>query len=288
MRRYRLVHATRYDYEAPVERSYGRAHLIPSDTPGQRVLSSALEITPAPSNTADHRDYFGNVSTFYLVRRSHTTLTVTARSELEVDRAAPSLAVLDAQPWEDVRDSLAQHPATAEFRLGSPRARATTEVADYARTVFTPGRPFGSALLELTRMIHADFSYESGATTVHTTPAQLLRKRAGVCQDFTHFAVAGLRTLGLAARYVSGYLETQPPPGRPKLTGADASHAWPSAFLPGTGWIDFDPTNNQWVDDRYLVVAAGRDYADVPPLKGIVVTDSAKSTMRVSVDVNPL
>ncbi|UQX87473.1 transglutaminase family protein [Jatrophihabitans telluris] len=287
-RTYHLVHTTRYEYEAPVERSYGRAHLLPSDSDRQRVLDRELEISPVPSDTNDHLDYFGNISTFYLVRRPHTTLTVTARSRLLVDRPRPDVAQLDTLTWEDVRDSLAESPAIAEYRLASPRARASTEVTTYARSIFTPSRPFGSALVELTRRIHSDFSYETGATTVYTTPAQLLRKRAGVCQDFTHLAVAALRSVGLAGRYVSGYLETQPPAGQAKLQGADASHAWPAAYAPGHGWVDFDPTNDQWVDERYLVVATGRDYGDVPPLKGIIVTDSKKSTMQVSVDVNPV
>ena len=285
MTRYELVHETRYEYEATVERSYGRAHLIPQDGPGQRCLSTELEITPAPSDTTDHTDYFGNISTFYLIRRPHTTLVVTARSVLEVDRQQVDLTSLDPQPWENVRTRLAQHAAVGEYRLPSPRIRPSTEVAEYARSIFSPGRPIAEAFDDLVHRIHHDFTYKSGATTVRTTLSQLLEKRAGVCQDFAHLAVGCLRSVGLAARYVSGYLETRPAPGKQKLQGADASHAWASVFVPGTGWLDLDPTNNQWIDDRYLVVATGRDYGDVPPLKGIIVTESASSTMTVSVDV---
>jgi transglutaminase-like putative cysteine protease len=286
VRTYELVHTTRYEYEAPVARSYGRAHLTPHDSPGQRCLSTSLEITPQPADLSEHVDYFGNVSTFYLVRRSHTVLTVTARSRLEVDRDQPRTAPALAVGWEQVRDRLAEFPLIGEYRLASPRVQATADVADYAQTVFTPGRPIGACVDELVGQIYRDFTYKSGATTVRTTLSQLLRKREGVCQDFAHLAVGAMRSVGLAARYISGYIETQPPPGQQKLQGADASHAWASVFIPDYGWLDVDPTNNQWVDDRYLVVACGRDYSDVPPLKGVIVTDSLKSSMLVSVDVN--
>jgi transglutaminase-like putative cysteine protease len=285
MKRYELVHQTRYEYEATVERSYGRAHLRPGDVPGQHCVSCELEISPAPADISEHTDYFGNISTFYLVRRPHTSLVVTARSVLEVERAPVDLATLDRQPWENVRTRLAQHIAVGEYRLPSPRIRPSTEVADYARTIFTPGRPIAESLDDLVRRIYGDFTYRSGATTVRSTLTQLLEQREGVCQDFAHLAVGCLRSVGLAARYVSGYLQTRPAPGTQKLQGADASHAWASVFVPGAGWLDLDPTNNQWIDDRYLVVANGRDYGDVPPLKGIIVTESASSTMTVGVDV---
>jgi transglutaminase-like putative cysteine protease len=283
---YELVHTTKYEYEAPVARSYGRAHLTPRDSAEQRCLSTSLDISPTPADVSEHIDYFGNISTFYLVRTSHTVLTVTSRSQIEVHRPPPPLESGQDLPWEDVRDRLAQHPAIGEYSLPSPRVRPSTEVAAYASTVFLPGRPIFQALQDLTGRIYRDFTYRSGSTTVHTTLAHLLRKREGVCQDFAHLAVGSMRSVGLAARYISGYIETQPPPGKQKLQGADASHAWASVFVPELGWLDLDPTNNQWVDDRYLVVARGRDYSDVPPLKGVIVTDSRKSSMLVSVDVN--
>lgn len=287
MRQYRLVHSTRYDYESTVERSYGRAHLIPTDRPGQRCLSAELEITPHPADLAEHTDYFGNISTFYLVRQPHTSLTVTSRSELEIDRDQPPFDACTAG-WEEVRDEVAADPLAAEFRLPSPRIRPMRDVDTYAAESFGAGRPVLDAVADLMHRIHRDFRYSSGATTVHSTIRQLLDGKQGVCQDFAHLAVAALRSRGLPARYVSGYLETQPPPGRPKLQGADASHAWASVHLGEHGWVDFDPTNDQWVDDRYLVAATGRDYSDVPPLKGIIVTGSTRSKLRVSVDVTPL
>jgi transglutaminase-like putative cysteine protease len=288
MRRYRLVHVTRYSYDEPVSISYGRAHLKPVDQTGQSCLSSELIIDPQAAETSDHRDYFGNLSTFFCVREQHSELLVSARSELAIERSPSPLDELSALTWEDVRDSLVEHAAIAEYGLPSARIRPSSEVDDYARSVFTDRRPVGDAVSELFHRIHADFTYQTGATTVRTTLPQLLAKRVGVCQDFAHLAVGCLRSVGLASRYVSGYLETQPAPGKPKLQGVDASHAWASVYLPGVGWLDFDPTNDQFVDDRYIVTAVGRDYADVPPLKGVIVTDSRKSTMQVSVDVTRL
>ncbi|MDQ1716778.1 MAG: hypothetical protein QOE89_731 [Pseudonocardiales bacterium] len=286
--RYELVHSTRYDYQAPVERSYGRAHLKPRDCGGQRCISTSIEITPPPSDISDHVDYFGNISTFYLVRRRHTSLTVTARSEVEVERPPPPLAELSDLSWEQVRDTVTNHPEAGEYVLPSARIRPSAAISEYVQTVLPPGRSIGEVVADLFHRIHNDFEYRSGSTTVRTTVDQLLQNRAGVCQDFAHLAVGCLRSAGLAARYVSGYLETQPAPGRAKLLGADASHAWASVFVPSLGWLDFDPTNDQWVDHRYLITAYGRDYGDVPPLKGVIVTDSARSRLKVSVDVTRL
>lgn len=278
------MHRTTYEYDDEVTTSFGRAHLIPHDGDGQTCLQSELEIDPAPLDVSDHTDYFGNTSTYFCVLRPHTVLTVTSRSEVQVDRVPVELSALDERSWEEVRDSAAT-PASSEFRLPSPRLPPTPEVDDYARSVFTAGRPFGAALFGLVTRIYTDFEYKSGVTNVRTTLPQLLGKRQGVCQDFAHLAIGCLRSVGLPARYVSGYLETYPPPGQPKLQGADASHAWASVFVDTLGWVDIDPTNNQMVDDRYLIAAHGRDYSDVPPLKGVIVTDSEESTLTVGVDV---
>jgi transglutaminase-like putative cysteine protease len=171
------------------------------------------------------------------------------------------------------------------YLLPSPLVDLAPAVAAYARPSFDAGRPLGEALVDLLARISADFAYKPGTTTVRTTLPEVLRKRTGVCQDFAHLAIGCLRSLGLATRYVSGYLETTPPPGRPKLLGADASHAWASVFVPGRGWVDIDPTNDQFVDSSYVVAGWGRDYDDVPPLKGVIFTDAKTSTMRVSVDL---
>jgi len=169
--------------------------------------------------------------------------------------------------------------------LPSPRVVGSPDLANYAHSIFRPRRDIAGCLAELASQIHADFAYRKSSTTVSSTLSDLFRQRVGVCQDFAHLAVGVLRTAGLAARYVSGYLETFPPPGQAKLMGADATHAWAEAFLPGHGWIGIDPTNNQRADDRYIVAAHGRDYDDVPPLKGVIETESRRSKMTVSVDV---
>ena len=196
----------------------------------------------------------------------------------------------DGPRWELVADLLrtGTDPAVvdaSEFRLPSRLIELTDDVADYARPSFPPDRPVVLGALDLVHRIHAEFDYEPGVTSVSTKLDEVLAHRSGVCQDFAHLLVGCLRSLGLAARYVSGYLETQPPPGKTKLQGADASHAWVGLFVPGHGWVDLDPTNDLVVDDRFVVTAWGRDYGDVPPLKGVIFTESAKSTLDVAVDV---
>jgi transglutaminase-like putative cysteine protease len=288
MNRFQLVHSTRYTYDDEVSTSFGRAHLIPADGDGQRRIAASLDIAPGPVDVSEHVDYFGNTSTYFCVRHPHTELVVTARSVVEVDRGSVPLGAVAGRPWEQVRDETSGHAGAAEYRLPSPRLQVADEVQAFAARIFTPGRPLGPSLTALLGTIHDEFTYKTGVTTVRTTLPQLLRKREGVCQDFAHLAIGALRSVGLAARYVSGYLETDPPPGQAKLQGADASHAWASVYVGAAGWIDIDPTNNQLVDDRYLVAARGRDYSDVPPLKGVIVTDAHESTMQVSVDVTRL
>jgi transglutaminase-like putative cysteine protease len=282
---YLLTHTTSYVYDAEVTTSYGHAHLTPTQSAHQQLASHELEISPAAAEQIDNTDYFGNSSTFFVVREAHESLSVTARSRITVNRPAADSQALTQQPWALVAQACHQNPQVAEFTLPSPRVQGSPQLSDYANRVFTPGRSFGDAVTDLVGRIHQDFRYRSGATTVVSGISELLASRAGVCQDFAHLAVGCLRSVGLAARYVSGYLETRPAPGMQKLQGADASHAWAAVFAPGTGWVDLDPTNNQFVDERYVVAAVGRDYGDVPPLKGVIVTGAKKSTMRVSVDV---
>jgi transglutaminase-like putative cysteine protease len=173
------------------------------------------------------------------------------------------------------------------FVLPSPMIGHAPEVAEFAAELLRPARSLDEVLVDLLERI-GQFNYVTGVTTVSTSPVEVLDRRAGVCQDFAHLGVAALRAVGLAARYVSGYLETRPPPGRPRLIGADASHAWVSVFAPGLGWVDLDPTNHQFVDESYVVAAVGRDYGDVPPLRGVIFTESAHSTLEVSVDLTPV
>ncbi|MEE8600404.1 transglutaminase family protein [Euzebya tangerina] len=297
--RFQVTHHTAYDYESEVSSSYGEAHLLPRELPGQRVLGAELLITPEPAERVDRADYFGNRVTHFVLQEGHRDLTVTATSTVEVrGRVAagqhPSEQLLVAQPWEAVRDLLRDAAfatsrtglhGVADFLLDSPQAMTTAAAAAYAWPSFEPGRPILDAVAEFSSRIHADFEFNAGATTVGTPVDEVLARRAGVCQDFAHLTIAGLRAMGLAARYVSGYLETDPPPGQPKLQGADVSHAWVSVYVPQIGWVDVDPTNDQFVTDRYITTAWGRDYGDVAPLKGVIFTEGETTSLEVSVDV---
>ena len=294
-RTYDLVHRTEYVYDDEVTASYGRAHLIPRHGGRQRRVEAAIVVDPAPAEQREHTDFFGNRSVYFAVTEPHTRLVVTASSRVEVLPPAPEPAGAEVLTWEAVRDRLADRgdlsPELLDvrpFTLPSPMIARSAEVAAYAAASLVPGRALREMVTDLTVRIHTDFAYVAGATDVRTTLPELLERREGVCQDFAHLAVACLRSAGLAARYVSGYIETQPPAGRPRLAGADASHAWASVFAPGMGWVDLDPTNRQLVDDRYIVAAVGRDYSDVPPLRGVIYTESKLSKMRVSVDMIPL
>jgi transglutaminase-like putative cysteine protease len=283
---YRITHRTTYGYADEVGESFGRAHLLPRDRPGQTCLDGQVTVTPRPAELREHTDWFGNRATYFAVTASHRRLSVLAESTVAVDeRPAPATT----PPWEAVRDHLrgATDPLLLDARayaLPSPRLPVHAEVAEYARASFPAGRPVAEAAVDLCGRIHRDFRYVTGSSTVGSTVPELLARGSGVCQDFAHLAVAGLRAVGLAARYVSGYLETTPPPGRPRVVGADASHAWASVCT-GDGWLDLDPTNDQLVDASYVELAHGRDYADVPPLKGVIFAESTDSVMEVAVDM---
>lgn len=292
---YRVIHQTAYTYESEVSASYGEAHLLPRDMPGQVVLSSSLEVSPAPGQVTERTDYFGNRTHHFELHSAHTRLRVTADSLVQVsgrglfggeDGLDPAIT----QPWEAVRALLdapgdAETLAAVEFTLPSPQVGDSAAAAAYAVPSFTPGRPVLAAVEHLSHRINRDFSFRPGATGVGTPVDQVLGRRAGVCQDFAHLTLACVRSMGLAARYVSGYLETDPPPGQPKLQGSDVSHAWASLYVPGYGWIDIDPTNDQFVGDRYITTGWGRDYGDVAPLNGVIFTDGETESLRVSVDV---
>jgi len=289
---YRVVHRTEYTYDSPVTSSYGELYVMPRTAPGQVCRTSMVRIEPQPHDYHERTDYFGNRTAYFAVLEPHTQLTVTAESVVDVNRPGSLLLPVD-QAWETVRDRLHTDPAedafeAREFLLPSPKVAVTPDVAEYAAQSFPAGRPLTEALIALTAQIYNDFEYEPGSTSVRTTLTELLECRKGVCQDFAHLAVGCLRSVGLAARYVSGYLETVPPPGKPRLVGADVSHAWASVFVPDAGWVDLDPTNNRFVSDRYVTNAFGRDYGDVSPLKGVIYTESTKNDLHVSVDVAPL
>lgn len=284
---FRIEHRTSYAYSATVSASYGRGFLRPREIPGQHCREHQLTIEPAPSDAAESADVYGNNDSYFHVTASHSRLVVTGVSVVRVDRPSidPQLA---ETPWEDSVAALRDEPDAVEFVLASPLVEITEEARAYAAESLSPGRPILAAVLDLTHRIFRDFTYKFGATTIGTSVADVMRKRAGVCQDFAHLAVAALRSHGLAARYVSGYLATTPPSGTERVFGADASHAWAAVRLPDGQWLAFDPTNDQLADERYTTLAWGRDYRDVPPLRGVIFTDAKTSTMKVSVDVAPL
>jgi transglutaminase-like putative cysteine protease len=287
---YDVVHTTRYIYESEVSASYGQVHLMPRDLPGQVCRASSVRIEPEPADYRERIDFFGNRAAYFSIRQPHTRLTVTSTSRVDVqDRQVPPTG----PPWEEVRDRLAAADTDTEldarqFTLESPLVCVSAAVEQYAAPSFLPGRPVLDVVADISSRIHAGFAYRPGSTSVTTGLDEVLAGAEGVCQDFAQLAIGCLRARGLAARYVSGYLETRPPPGRPRRQGADVSHAWTSVFVPDLGWVDIDPTNDQFVNDRYLVTAWGRDYSDVPPLKGVIFTEGTGHELEVTVDVVPV
>lgn len=294
-RRYDVRHRTTYTYEGPVETCYERGFLAPRETPSQRVVSNDVTVSPAPHVITDHVDHYGNQSYYVEIRTAHSELVVEKRSLIDVHWPEPDLDALNRWTVASAAAALAESADPVDrvgHLLPSPLVQPAPEVVDYCRSVIDPSMGLGDAVIGLTRGIFRDFQYKSGVTTVRTTLPELLELRQGVCQDFAHLAIGCLRSLGLPTRYVSGYLETQPPPGQQKLEGSDASHAWASVMVPGldgqdAGWVDLDPTNDHLADSRYVVTAWGRDFRDVSPLKGVIFAENAgASTLKVAVDVN--
>lgn len=288
---YRIVHRTTYRYKHPVSLGNHVACLKPRSLPHHHLSHSELEIQPAPASLTERVDYFGNRQCFFSIQEPHNELVVEARSEVSVDgnsvRSVPA-----SLPWEEAATSLPSDRSPEgleayQFGFESPRIRMHPEFAAYALQSFTPGRPMADALVDLTARIHGDFRFDSKVTNVRTPTEEVFRKRCGVCQDFAHLQIACLRSLRLAARYVSGYLRTYPPPGKPRLIGADASHAWVSAYVPGLGWLDLDPTNNLLPSNGHVTLAWGRDYSDVSPLRGLIL-GGGSHRLKVSVDMEPL
>ncbi len=284
---YRVRHTTAYEYQDDVEISHNEARLVPRELPHQKLLSHEMAIDPTPQDRDECGDAFGNRVRYFAIHAQHRALRVKAQSVVRLEAcAAPDLEA--SPPWESVRDLLLESrplPDSAHaFLYASPLVPIAETFREYAATSFTPARPLLVAVRELTARLHADLTYAPGSSDVSTPIQEVFSNRRGVCQDFSHIAVACLRALGLAARYVSGYLETLPPEGRPRLTGADASHAWFSVYSPGPGWVDFDPTNDLRPALQHITLAWGRDYSDVPPLKGIIL-GGGQHRLKVSVDV---
>ena len=289
--RYDVVHETRYDYESPVALSRQLLHVTPRETAAQARLAHSVEVEPDPSERWRRTDYFGNPTEYLVLAAPHQSLLVRARSTVEVVPCGVGASIRSSPVWESVRDEL-RHVGpgapldAAEFVFESPHVRQTQALTDYAAGSFREGRPLLEATLDLNRRIHEEFEFDAEATTVATPLAAVLEQRRGVCQDFAHLMIGCLRGIGLAARYVSGYILTTAPPDQPRRIGADASHAWVSVLDPQAGWIDFDPTNDCIVDGEHVVLAWGRDFGDVTPLRGVVL-GGGEQRLEVRVTMTP-
>jgi len=288
---YRITHRTLYEYAALVSVSQHVARLTPRATVAQAFGEFSLTIAPTPALRKTRTDYFGNELCFFSIQEQHKTLEIVTKSLVTVE-PREKIVIEDSLPWEEVA-ALFRDPVSPEvvepyeFVFDSPQIRASQELAAYALESFTEDVPVLVGAKELTRRIFKDFKYDPKATTVATPLEEVWQKKRGVCQDFAHLGIACLRSLGLPARYVSGYLRTRPPEGKPRLVGADASHAWFSVFCPKFGWVDFDPTNNCSPSDEHIIIAFGRDFDDVSPVAGII-TGGGEHQVKVAVDVEPL
>jgi transglutaminase-like putative cysteine protease len=285
-RRYKVVHETRYVYSAPVAQGHHFGHLTPRSTPWQQVHEHKLAFEPQPSEVADLDDYFGNHSVRFLINRPHEVMQVRASSTIDVQEQNLDTTLARA-PWESALCASfyeVEPISVAEMRLPSQHVELLPETRHYASQFFTPERPWLDALVDLTLHIRKDFVYDPKATTVSTPVSEVFENKRGVCQDFAHLMLSCLRSLNLPARYVSGYILNEPPPGEEKLLGADASHAWIESWLPGVGWVGFDPTNGKLANHEFITMAWGRDFMDVTPLRGVVLGGgSQKLEVKVSV-----
>jgi len=301
-----VLHTTTYHYASPVETAQHMAHLLLRNLPSQIVRNTAIQITPAPAARSDHVDVFGNLRTFFSLPAPHSSLHIEASSLVDTQVTPVDASHASQTPnWEKVRSHFVYHAGAAwdaanEFVFASPYVSPHGDFAEFARPSFLPQRPVLSAACDLMTRIHQEFKYASASTDVNTPAREALAKRQGVCQDFAHILLGCLRTQGLAARYVSGYLLTDPPEGQARLIGSDASHAWVSLYVPHVEdgkltthgqWFDLDPTNNRWglnsPGQDYVTLALGRDFGDVSPVRG-VIHGGASHTLEVGVTVFPI
>ncbi|GGN15305.1 MULTISPECIES: transglutaminase family protein [Marinomonas] len=289
--RYRVRHITEYTYGAPVSLCYNMAHLLPRDTRNQRCLHQKIQINPPPVYQNDGEDYFGNQTFYFSIQEAHKKLVIDVTTDFEI----ASLNVLEWQAQSTLScgelRAMLNAPNTPELRmakeylLDSPQIRRSEDLKAYALSTFADDEPVLQAAMAFTHKIFSEFKFDPSTTTVATPLEQVLKQRSGVCQDFAHLAIGCLRSVGIPARYMSGYLETLPPPGQEKLVGADASHAWFAIFTPDFGWVEFDPTNDLMPNEQHIVTAWGRDYSDVTPLQGVIFEGGGSQQLAVSVDV---
>ena len=284
--KFKVCHLTSYHYSEPVPLSHHAAHLRPRADTGQRHHSVDVQIRPFPAVLRDDgTDYFGNPTTFFTIQDPHTTLEVEATFVVET-RAAPILPGDGGGAWDKDGDgNVGRNGGQLDFVYASSQIPVLPEARAFATPSFYSGRPLVDAVLDLTRRIHGEFTFDPDATSVGIPLAEVFAGRKGVCQDYAHVGIACLRAMGLSARYVSGYIRTLPPPGKEKLQGADASHAWLAVFIPGWGWLDVDPTNNMVAGEDHVIVAWGRDYDDVSPIRGVVL-GGGEHHVDVAVDVD--
>ena len=290
-----VIHTTKYTYSNTITYCHNLANLKPQNLAGQEVLDFTLEISPEPSSVSEKKDFYGNLITHFSIEKQHKELVVTAKSTIKrayelqkniTDFPASYKLTLD----EAKKELLAISPEildAKQFLLDSNFIKnISPQIKTYAQVSFQPNRSVYEAAKELMKRIFTDFKFDPNFSTIATPIDKVMQAKKGVCQDFAQVAIACVRSVGLPARYVSGYIETLPPPGKEKLVGTDASHAWFSVYIPNFGWVDFDPTNDQIPKDQHIITSYGRDYYDVPPLKGVIY-GSGKSTMKISVDIRP-
>ncbi|MCB5161071.1 transglutaminase family protein [Marinomonas algarum] len=292
--RYRVRHITEYTYGAPVSLCYNMAHLLARDTQNQRCIHHKIQINPPPVYQNEGEDYFGNQTFYFSIQEAHKKLVIDVTTDFEI-------TPLNPLEWQQQNTtscgqlrSLLASPDTPELRmakeflLDSPQICRSADLKAYADSTFADDKPLLQAALAFTHKIFTEFKFDPTTTTVATPLEQVLKQRSGVCQDFAHLAIGCLRSVGIPARYMSGYLETLPPPGQEKLVGADASHAWFAIFIPEMGWVEFDPTNDVMPNEQHIVTAWGRDYSDVTPLQGVIFEGGGSQQLAVSVDVRRL
>ena len=286
--RYRVQHTTRYAYGTPVELAAHMVHLRPRPRSWQTVISERITTDPMPARRHDGFDHFGNLVTWLFLDLPHADFEVTSESIVDVDCPAPPAASC-TPPWESVVEATRTREGwqAVEFQFGTAMAPHDEASKAYVSQFFSAGRPVLDALLELNIGFYTDFRFRSGVTTISTPVSQVMARREGVCQDFTHAMISGLRGIGIPARYTSGYIRTKPPPGQIKRQGADQSHAWVGCWLgPRHGWVDVDPTNGIVVKDEHVLLGWGRDFSDVSPVRGVIL-GGGDHTVSVAVDLEP-
>lgn len=289
--RYSVKHITTYKYAARVTNCYNLANLIPRNTQRQKCINSRISISPEPIHTNRRTDYFGNQCFHFEIQQDHIELEITAESLIDIQETNQALNFDLGMSYGDAlnyyREAATNDIIKArEFVLDSPMIKVTEQIAEFAQPSFSLNRPLNSCVAELNKRIFEEFTYTPGFTTIATPLSEVLEHRRGVCQDFAHLEIACLRAMGIPAKYVSGYMETLPPPGQEKLVGADATHAWISYLSPEEGWIEMDPTNDMRAGTQHIVAAEGRDYYDVTPIKGVIFGGGKGPILEVSVDVS--